>query len=299
MGDIFVEELVDVSFEAAVDSSIEPMVSIEPIVMGNVMMTKSKVVAIENEKGGVGKSTTTVNLAAALGLAGFKVLVIDLSSQANSTKTLLANRTVHHHQEVTHSIFDLLTGKKDLTIKRSIRLSREKNVWIIPGHHYMKRAEAEILPLMDSHRALRRLVGDEAIAAEFDYVIIDTAPEIKFIKQLAAMASDLIVVPVLPRSYAMDGLESMIIDLAEVSTMRDEKLLIRILLCQSDKTIETKYARQELTELYPDNLFEVDIPFRRAIASAQRHNQSIIRYASKNDAAVAYAYLAKEVIDLI
>lgn len=257
-----------------------------------------KVIAIENEKGGVGKSTTTVNVAACLGIAGYKVLVIDLSSQANTTKTLLANRTVHHHQEVKNSIHAVLTGKKGLTVEKAIRQTREENVDLIPGHHEMKRAEIEIMPQMDSHRALKRLTGDIDLLG-YDYVIIDTPPEIQFIKQLAAMAADLVIVPVLPSVYALDGIEGMVIDLAKVSQMRGEKLEIRILLCQTEPDVETEHAKKTLLELYPNNLLSVEIPKRRVVKTAQRHNKSVVSFAGKSDASVAYAMLTQEILGLL
>ena len=256
-----------------------------------------KVISIENEKGGVGKSTTTVNLAACFGMAGYSVLVIDLSSQANTTKTLLTNRTVHHHQEVTNSIYDVLTGKSGLTVEKAIRQTREENVFLIPGHHLMKRAEIEIMPQMDSYRALQRLAG-ELEKLNYEFVIIDTPPEIQFLKQMAAMASDMIIIPVLPSEYALDGIEGMIIDLAKVTQMRGTNLEIRILLCQSEADIETRYAREMLNENYANNLFSVDIPKRRVVKTAQRHNKSVVSYASKSEASVAYALLAQEVLKL-
>ena len=257
-----------------------------------------KVISIENEKGGVGKSTTTVNLASCFGLAGYKVLVIDLSSQANSTKTLLANRTVFHHQEIKNSIHGLLTGQKGLTIEKAIRATREENVFLIPGHHLMKRAELEIMPLMDSHRALKRLARDIQ-ELEYDFIVVDTPPEIQFIKQMAAMAADMVIIPVLPSEYALDGIEGMVIDLAQVAKMRGENLEIRILLCQTENDIETTYAKKLLDETYPNNLFSVDIPKRRMVKTAQRHNKSVVSYAGKSDASIAYAQLAQEVLMIL
>ena len=256
-----------------------------------------KVIAIENEKGGVGKSTTTVNLSACFGLAGYSVLVIDLSSQANTTKTLLTNRTVYHHQEVPNSIHDILLGKDGLTAEKALRQTREENVFVIPGHHNMKRAEIEIMPQMDSYRALQRLM-EEVQKLKFDFVLIDTPPEIQFLKQMAALASDMIIIPVLPSEYALDGIEAMVIDLAKVTKMRGTNLEIRILLCQTENDIETTYARKLLQETYPNNLFSVDIPKRRVVKTAQRHNKSVVSFASKSDASVAYAQLAQEVLQL-
>ena len=112
------------------------------------------------------------------------------------------------------------------------------------------------------------------------------------------MAADIVIIPLFPSDYAVDGIEGMVVELYEVSKMREAKMTIRILLGNTDNTIETREARQELKKNFQQFLFKTQIPNRRMVRTAQRYNKSVIRHAPENDASEAFIRLTGEVLQL-
>jgi chromosome partitioning protein len=251
-----------------------------------------------NKKGGVTKTTSSVNIAAAFGMMGKKVLFIDLDPQANSTSTLIRGRTRQEVRHITPSIYEVLkSSSKDLAITTAIRKTREDNVDIIPSSERMGLAEIELSMVIDSNRLLlHRLPEIEGLA--YDVVVIDTPPVLTLLKLIALFASNKVIIPTTPSEYATDGIEGIIEELGAVQERAHKDIAVKILYARVDNTKITETVRDELKQAFNGYVFYTEIPEATIMQRAERAAQSILRYAPKSAPAVAYAELMKEVIAL-
>jgi chromosome partitioning protein len=250
---------------------------------------RRQVLAIVNQQGGVGKSTTAVNLAAALGEAGKKVLLIDLDPQANSTSGFGLSKN-----ERENCIYDALLGECTLTdLAESVG---EPNVWMIPSTIQLAGAEVELVNVISREMRLKTLI--EPIRHKYDYIIIDCAPSLGLLTINALTAADGLLIPLQCEFYALEGLTKLLDSMHLVKTHLNPNLdVFGVLMTMHDTRMNlTKQVVDEVEEYFGDIVFNTYIPRTVRLSEAPSHGESILKYDDKGKGAQAYREFAKEVM---
>ena len=240
-----------------------------------------KVIAIANQKGGCGKTTTAVNLSACLAAKGKKVLLIDLDPQGSATTHLAIS-------EFDNTMYEAMMG--DLSLSQITKPTEIKGLDIIPADRRLGRAEIEIA---GKSIARERILKPKVRCQDtYDFIIIDTPPNLGFLTINAMVASDTVLVPIQTEFFAIQGL-SMILDLAKaISDLR-----LKYLLTMYDA--RTKMGKEVITrvrELLGDDVFKVVIPRSIKLAEAPSYGKPIHLIDPESPPAIAYSQLADEVI---
>ena len=249
-----------------------------------------KIIAIANQKGGVGKTTTTINLSACLAEAGKKVLVIDLDPQGNTTSGFGLEKT-----EMEHTVYELMLDQ--CTIKESIsQIDQLPNLQVIPSNVNLVGAEIELLGINEKDYILKNAV--DYIRDDYDFVIIDCPPSLNMLTVNAMTTADGILVPIQCEYYALEGIAQLIRTIELVHERLNDKLVI-------DGVVFTMYdARTKLSaeviDTVKENLqariYNTIIPRNVRLAEAPSHGLPIHLYDSKSTGAESYRNLAKEVM---
>ena len=251
-----------------------------------------KIIAISNQKGGVGKTTTTINLAAALALKKFKVLVIDIDPQANATIGLGISREL-----IDKTSYDLLVS--DISANDVIYRNLDSSFSIIPASN----------KLVDVFNGLEENEKDlilykklKEIKNNFDYILIDCPPTFGILTNNALFASDSILIPVECEYFAYDALTQMVSQINQVQKLKNaynETLTIEgVLLTKLDNRNLYGYKIiEKVKELFPDKTFKTIINRSTHLQEAPMHGQTILQYAFNSRGGKDYRELAKEIIE--
>jgi chromosome partitioning protein len=260
----------------------------EPPVGAMAPMELPRVIAIANQKGGVGKTTTTVNLGAALAEIGFRVLVLDLDPQGNATTGLGLNP-----RDVEGSVYDVLLS--DVTLDDIIEPTSLKNLFVAPATIDLAGAEIELVPVMSRELRLRRAI--EVVRDDYDLVLIDCPPSLGLLTVNGLAASDDVIVPIQCEYYALEGLGQLLRNVGLVQANLNPTLDVRgIVLTMYDA--RTKLADQVVTEVrsyFGAKVYETIVPRTVRLSEAPSFGQPIIVFDSTSRGAKAYRDLAKEV----
>jgi chromosome partitioning protein len=248
------------------------------------------VLAVVNQKGGVGKSTTAVNLSAALGELGKKILLVDMDPQGNATSGFGLSKSNREQ-----CVYDALLGEASiLELKES---HRELPVDVIPATIQLAGAEVELVTAMSRETRLKSLLGPAR--EEYDYVIIDCAPSLGLLTINALTASDGVIVPIQCEFYALEGLSKLLDSVRLVKNHLNPDLeVFGVLMTMYDS--RTKLAAQvveQVRDFFGDKAFQTVIPRTVRLSEAPSHGQSVLEYDSSGKGAQAYRDLAKEVIN--
>jgi len=244
-----------------------------------------KTIAITNQKGGVGKTTTAINLGASLAVFGKRVLIIDIDPQANATSGLNAEREM--------CIYHALIGKKSL---QSLIVPTEmENLFIVPSNISLIGAEVELKNLENKERILKNLLKD---VKGFDYVLIDCPPSLGFLTINALVAANSVLVPVQCEYFAMEGLAQLLHTINLIKRTFNPSLRIEgILLTMHDKRNNlSKQVEMELKRHFPKYIFKTLIPRNVRLSEAPSFGKSVISYDIKCPGSQSYLSLAKEVL---
>ena len=250
------------------------------------------VIAIANQKGGVGKTTTAINLSAALAISGRKVLLIDLDPQANSSLTFV------EHAAIDRSIYELLTdGQTDgstATMETSI-----PGLSNLPSTISLAKLESKLLGEFDAPFRLKDRL--ESIARAYDYVIIDTPPTLGLITVNALVASDYLIVPIQPSYFALEGTDDLLETVEKVRARPNPNLqVLGVLITLLDKrTTLAKDIQDQIRTVFGDKVFRTVISKSVRLEESPAYKECIFTFAPNSTGASEYASLCEEVISRV
>lgn len=249
---------------------------------------KTKIMACINQKGGVGKSTTVINLAAALSELKKKVLIIDFDPQGNSSSGFGVEK-----EELESDIYDVILN--DVPIEDVIQETCCKTVFVAPATIQLAGAEIELVSKMSREGCLKRAI--EGIVDEFDYIIIDCPPSLGLLTINALCAASCLLIPIQCEYYALEGvtklLESM--RMVQKSINPDLEIFGVVLTMFDTRTSLSKQVEEEVRKYFGNKVFKTVIPRNVKIAEAPSFGLPVNQYARVSKGALAYGRLAKEV----
>ncbi len=243
-----------------------------------------KKIVIANQKGGVGKTTTCLNLGAALGRIGKKTLLIDLDPQCNTTSGLGL-------ENYTYSIYEVLLGRANP--RDALYETDEENLYIIPSASSLVGGEVELRDIKGWHFVLKDIVDE---LDEFDYILIDTPPSLGTLTIIALVAADSVIVPVQCEYYALEGLTHLLKTIKLVKSSFNPDLRIEgLLLTMYDRRLNlSKQVEEEVRRYFGRKVFNTVIPRSIRLAEAPSFGVTIHKYAPDSAGAFNYLQLAKE-----
>lgn len=248
-----------------------------------------KIIAIANQKGGVGKTTTTVNLAAALGVLEKKILLIDADPQANASSGLGIDI-----EEITAGTYQIL--EHTVSAKDAIQATTSPNVDIIPAHIDLVAIEIELVDKQEREYMLRKSL--EEVKDIYDYILIDCAPSLGLITLNALTASDSVIIPIQCEYFALEGLGKLLNTIKSVQKIHNSDLDIEgLLLTMFDSRLRlSNQVVEEVRKHFNEMVFNTIIQRNTRLGEAPSYGESIIAYDATSKGAENYISLANEVL---
>ncbi len=250
-----------------------------------------KIIAIVNQKGGVGKTTTSVNLSAYLAHLGKRVLLVDIDPQANATSGIGLD-----HRTLEHGVYEALIGNKPLfeVIKRTV----QKGLHIAPATVALSGASVEMVTLENREFRLAHIL--EEVKKDFDYIIIDGPPSLGLLTVNSLVAADEILIPIQSEYYALEGLSQLLETISLVQNNLKPTLgIMGAVITMFDRRNKlSESVMGELYQYFPNRIFRSVIPRSVRLAEAPSYGRSILHYDPKSKGGKAYEGLAKEILSL-
>ncbi|AJH70686.1 sporulation initiation inhibitor protein soj [Bacillus thuringiensis] len=248
-----------------------------------------KIIAIANQKGGVGKTTTSVNLGAGLAQVGKKVLLVDIDAQGNATTGVGIEKS-----ELDQCIYNVLV--EDADVQGVIQKTATENLDVLPATIQLAGAEIELVPTISREVRLQRAL--QPVRNEYDYIIIDCPPSLGLLTINALTAADSVIIPVQCEYYALEGLSQLLNTVRLVQKHLNKNLAIQgVLLTMLDaRTNLGIQVIDEVKKYFRDKVYRSIIPRNVRLSEAPSHGKPIMQYDAKSRGAEVYIDLAEEVI---
>ncbi|RKD22880.1 sporulation initiation inhibitor Soj [Ammoniphilus oxalaticus] len=250
-----------------------------------------KIIAVANQKGGVGKTTTSVNLSACLATLGQKVLLIDIDPQGNATSGVGINKA-----DIRYCIYDVLIN--DIDPMDAIIPTDVTNLFVLPASIQLAGAEIELVPTISREVRLKRAI--ESIRDKYDYVFIDCPPSLGILTVNSLTASDSVLVPIQCEFYALEGVSQLLNTIRLVqkhlnTSLQIEGILLTMLDARTNLGIQ---VIEEVKKYFREKVYQAIIPRNIRLSEAPSHGQSIIKYDARSRGAEVYMELAREVLEI-
>lgn len=248
-----------------------------------------KKIAVSNQKGGVGKTTTTINLASSLGLLNKKVLLIDMDPQGNATTGLGIDKG-----NVKQCVYDLLLGECE--IEDVIVQTKYRNLSVIPAKIHLSGIDLELSQTPGRELIMRKAVEDLPTGA-YDYIIFDCPPSLGLLTLNALAAASTVLIPIQTEYYALEGVSQLLNTIRLAQRHLNRSLKIEgIVLTMTNTTNLSQEVEEEVRNLFKDKVYRTTITRGVRLSEAPSHGEPIAYYDAKSKGAEEYLLLAKEVI---
>jgi len=251
-----------------------------------------KVIAIANQKGGVGKTTTTVNLAACLSKAGKKVLLVDIDPQGNSTSGLGIDK-----RRVEKTVYDCLINEEKM---ENVSIETEyENLFVCPSNIDLSGAEIELISVMGRENRLKESISE--VRDEYDFILIDTPPSLGLITINTLTAADSIIIPIQCEFYALEGVSQLVETVKRIKKALNPTLYIQgiVMTMYDARTNLAMQVVDEVKRFFPEKVYRTIIPRNVRVSEAPGFGKPVIYYDEASKGAEAYTELAAELIESV
>jgi chromosome partitioning protein len=249
----------------------------------------ARIICITNQKGGVGKTTTTVNLASCLAAIEKKTLLVDVDPQGNSTSGVGLDKN-----ECDPNIYNVIMGDAD--ILAAIRPTELKKLFCVPSNSQLTGAEVELVGMEERESRLKKALS--TVEKDFDYILIDCPPSLGFLTLNALVAADSVLIPVQSEYYALEGLSSLMETVERVRESLNPKLEIEgaLLTMHDSRTRLSSQVSEEVRKFFGEKVYNTVIPRNVQLSESPSFGKPIILYDIRSSGAQAYLNLTKEIV---